>query len=59
MMKHKTFSFLLTMLMSMVACVASAHDFSVNGIFYNIKSSTDLTVSVTYLGNEYKSYSNE
>ena len=40
MMKHKTFSFLLTMLMSMVACVASAHNFEVNGIFYEITSST-------------------
>ena len=59
MMKHKTFSFLLTMLMSMVACVASAHNFEVNGIFYKITSSTDLTVSVTYEGNSYSSYSNE
>ena len=57
-MKHKTFSFLLTMLMSMVACVASAHNFEVNGIFYKITSSTDLTVSVTYEGDSY-SYSNE
>ena len=59
MMKHKTFSFLLTMLMSMVACVASAHNFVVNGIYYNITSSTEFTVSVTYEGNSYSSYSNE
>ena len=59
MMKHKTFSFLLTMLMSMVACVASAHDFEVDGIYYNITSSTDSTVSVTFRGNYYSSYSNE
>lgn len=47
MMKHKTFSFLLAMFMSMVACVASAHDFSVDGIYYNITSSAYRTVSVT------------
>ena len=38
----------------------SAHDFSVEGIYYNIiTSSTDLTVAVTYRGNYYNSYSNE
>ena len=57
MMKHKTFSFLLTMLMSMVACVASAHDFEVDGIYYNITSSTESTVSVTFRGDYYSSYS--
>ena len=59
MMKHKTLSILLAMFMSMVACVASAHDFSVNGIFYKTTSSTDLTVSVTYKGSSSYSYSNE
>ena len=59
MMKHKTFSFLLAMFMSMVACVASAHDFVVKSIYYKITSSTDLTVSVTYKGDSYSSYSNE
>ena len=58
-MKHKTLSILLAMFMSMVACVASAHDFVVDGIYYNITSSTDRTVSVTYRGNESDSYSNE
>ena len=53
MMKHKTLSIMLTMFMSMVACVASAHDFEVNGIYYKITSFTEFTVSVTY------SYSNE
>ena len=57
MMKHKTFSYLLTMFMSMVACVASA--FEVDGIYYNITSSTESTVSVTFRGNYYSSYSNE
>ena len=32
---------------------ASAHDFSVGGIYYNITSSTDLTVEVTYRSGYY------
>ena len=58
-MKHKTLSILLAMFMSMVACVASAHDFEVYGIYYNITSSTELNVSVTYRGDIFSSYSNE
>ena len=38
---------------------ASAHNFEVDGIFYNITSSTELTVEVTYRGNSYNSYNNE
>ena len=53
-MKHKTLSFLLAVLMSMVASVASASTFQVDGIYYNINSS-DLTASVTYRGG-YKDY---
>ena len=34
---------LLALLMSMVASVASAHDFEVDGIYYVITSSTDRT----------------
>ena len=37
----------------------SAHDFEVEGIYYNITSSTDMTVAVTYLGYNASSYSNE
>ena len=37
----------------------SAHDFEVGGIYYNITSSTNLTVEVTCRGNYYDSYSNE
>jgi len=59
-MKHKTFSFLLALLMSMVASVASAHDFVVDGIYYKITSSTEPnTVSVTCRGGYYNSYDNE
>ena len=59
-MKHKTFSFLLAVLMSMVASVASAHDFVVDGIYYKITSSTEpYTASVTYRGQFTNSYDNE
>ena len=37
---------------------ASAHDFEVNGIFYK-KNSNGTSVSVTYKGSSYSSYSNE
>ena len=37
----------------------SAHDFEVDGIYYNITSSTDKTVAVSYQGYSYDSYSNE
>ncbi len=36
-----------------------AHEFSVGGIYYNITSSTNKTVAVTYRGSSYSSYSNE
>ena len=36
-----------------------AHDFLVDDIYYKITSSTEQTVSVTYKGNYYSSYSNE
>ena len=37
------------------ATIASAHDFEVNGIFYN-KNEDGTTVSITYKGNTYNSY---
>ena len=37
----------------------SAHDFSVDGIYYNITSSTNNTVAVSYRGSSLDSYSNE
>ena len=53
-MKHKTLSFLLAVLMSMTANVTSAFDyFEVDGIFYTITSSTDLTVAVFTYSDEY------
>ena len=42
---------MLVVLMSIVSNVASAHDFEVDGIYYNITSSSaPLTVAVTYQG---------
>lgn len=46
---------LFTMLLLMCTTVANAHDFEVNGIFYNITDETEKTVEVTYQG----AYSNE
>ena len=40
------------------AATASAHDFEVDGIFYN-ENSDGTTVSVTYKGDTYNSYTNE
>ncbi len=36
-----------------------AHDFEVEGIYYNIASSEEKTVGVTYKGNDYESYTDE
>ena len=52
-MKHEYFSFLLAILMSMAATMVYAHDFEVDGIYYNITSSEELTVEVTYQGDSY------
>ena len=44
----------------LLTCVnAFAHDFEVDGIYYNITSDSDLTVAVTYRGDSYNSYNNE
>ena len=57
-MKNKYLAFLLAVLMSMVSSMVSAHDFEVDGIYYNITSSSSKTVEVTYRGSSYNSYSN-
>ena len=47
----KTIKFFLTTIAVLLCSVmVNAHDFEVDGIFYNILSSTDLTVEVTYRG---------
>ena len=47
-MKH-----LFTMLLTLVAVTASAQDFEVDGICYNILSEDDMTVEVTENPNDY------
>ena len=50
---------LITVAMLLCSATASAHDFEVDGIYYNIISASDLTVAVTYKGNSYDEISNE
>ena len=58
-MKHKTLSFLLSVLMSMAASVASANDFEVDGIYYSFLSNEDFTVAVTCKGDYAHAFSDE
>ena len=50
---------LLLTLLSLLGLPAFSHDFEVDGIYYKITSSTDHTVSVTYEGDRYTSYSDK
>ena len=50
---------LATIATLLCSLAANAHDFEVGGIYYNITSSADLTVSVTYRGSSFSSYSDE
>ena len=52
-------TFLATIALLLCCGSASAHDFEVDGIYYNITSSSDLTAEVTYRGSSSKDYSNE
>lgn len=45
--------FLLTIVVLLCGVSVSAHDFEVDGIYYNITSSTDKIVGVTYKGTDY------
>ena len=56
-MKH--LKHLFTALLLLCATAATAHDFEVDGIFYNVLSTSEKTVSVTYKGNSYSEYSKE
>lgn len=47
----------LFIIITLFCCGINAHNFESNGIYYNILS--DSTVSVTFRGNKYDSYSNE
>ncbi|MDD6131686.1 MAG: hypothetical protein PUB55_02885, partial [Bacteroidales bacterium] len=53
-MKQKT---ILRAVLTLVATTASAHDFYVDGIYYN--NNGNGTVSVTFLGSSYYYYDNE
>lgn len=50
-------TWLFTIAVLLFSITANAHDFVVNGIYYNKTSNTE--VSVTYRGSSYDSYSNE
>ena len=52
-MKQSNITFLLIVLMSIVGAKAFAHDFEVDGIYYNIVSISELTCEVTYSGDDY------
>ena len=54
-MKHRHLKHLFTALLLLCTTVASAHDFEVDGIYYNILSEEDKTVEVTYSGTYYSS----
>ena len=56
----KKFKSLVLTVIGLLCCVSvSAHDFEVDGIYYNITSNLIMDVEVTYKGSEYKSYSDE
>ena len=50
---------LVTVAVLLCSATANAHDFEVDGIYYNIISASDLTAAVTYKGNSYNEISNE
>ena len=51
----KHFLFLAALLLGSIT--VNAYDFEVDGIYYNVKSSSELTVEVTYEKNEGYTYS--
>ena len=56
----KTFKqLLITVAVLLCSATASAHDFEVDGIFYNIISASDLTIEVTYKGDSFDDFSAE
>lgn len=50
---------LLALFAMLVPMLTSAHDFEVDGIYYKITSTSDLTVAVTYKGSSYGAYTDE
>ena len=58
-MKQNYLKHLFTALLLMCTAVATAHDFEVGGIYYNILSENEKTVEVTYQGGTYLDSENE
>ena len=58
-MKHKHFKHLFTALMLLCTNTVNAHDFKVDGIYYNILSEADKTVEVTYYGSNFNTQTND
>ena len=56
-MKH--LKHLFTVLLLLLSVAANAHDFEVNGIYYNITDEANKTVEVTYKGYASDEYTNE
>lgn len=54
-----TLLFLLALLLCLAHTYAFAHDFEVDGIYYNYLYNEDKTVAVTFQGDNYDSYSDE
>ena len=54
-----TIKHLFTALLLLCATVATAHDFEVDCIYYNITDATNKTIEVSYRGFYYHSYDNE
>lgn len=58
-MKKFNLKLLLSTIALLCSTLASAHDFEVDGIFYNIIDESAKTVEVTFKGSKQNSYSNE
>ncbi len=54
-----TIKHLFAALLLLCATAVTAHDFEVDGTYYNITDDTNKTVEVTYRGTSYNEYSNE
>ena len=59
MKKHYIKKLFATVAVLLCSVTANAHDFEVDGIFYNIISASDLTIEVTYKGDSFADFSAE
>ena len=55
----KKLKLFFTALLLLCATTVAAHDFEVDGIYYNITDATNKTIEVTYRGTSYSEYSDE